>query len=145
MGALYNGTYVRTDDVVISNIKGIIGPTQIYTWQQHYETYGFISPQDQVNKGYPIYYQPSYVGTGTYEEVFDFGQLYSNITIVVDYNKLQLNGNTDIFTQLSYSTDNITWSTPVVGISTLAPSFRYVKVKWTWSNTDDKSSAFLSN
>ena len=142
--AHYNGTFVHTDDVVISGITGIIGPVQIYTWQQHYTANGFVSPQDQVNKGYPIYYQPSYIGQGTYEEVFDFNAILKNLTVIPDYNKLQLSGTTDVSTTISYSDDNITYSTPVVGLSVLAPSFRYIKVKWTLTNVDDLAAIFLS-
>jgi len=141
----YSGVYVNTDDAVIDGIKGVVGPTLVHTWEEHYEFFNFISPQDQVDKGYPIYYQPSYIGEGYYEEVFDFGQIYEDLTVVVDYNKLQLIGHTDIRTELSYSEDGITYSTPVTSNSVLADSFQYVKVKWIFTNIDDLSAAFISN
>ena len=145
LSADYTGTYVRTDFARIDSIPGIIGPVHIHTWTEHFEFFNFDSPQHQVDSGYPIYYQPSYLGQGTYEEIFDFGEIYKAITIVVDYNQLQINGSTNISTELSYSDDGINWSTPVIGISTLALSFRYVKVIWAFENADDKSVAFISN
>lgn len=143
--ALLNGTYVRTEKTGIDNITGVFGPLIPRTWEQHYQFFGFDTPQEQVDAGYPIYYQPSYIGDGTYEEVFDFGQIYKNLTVVVDYNKLQLTGFTDLTTELSASEDNITYTPVVFGISMLAASFRYVKVKWTFTNTEDLSAAFISS
>ena len=141
----YTGIYVRTDDVVIENIKGIIGPTLIHTWEEHFVFHGFESPQAQVDAGYPFYYQPSYIGDGSYEEVFDFGQVFKDLVIVVDYNKYQLNGSTSVITELSYSKDGVVYTPPIVGISVLADEFQYVKVKWIITNTEDKSIIFLSN
>jgi hypothetical protein len=145
LDADYTGDYIRTAKTIIDNIEGVIGPVYIHTWQEHYVFFDYANPQEQVDAGYPIYYQPSYLGNGTYEEIFDFGQVYEDLTVVVDYNKLQLNGNTSIITELSYSEDGISWSTPVIGISVLATSFQYVKVKWTFTNVDDKAAAFISN
>jgi len=141
----FTGTYLRTDDVVIQNIRGIIGPTLIHTWQEHFVFHGFASPQEQIDAGYPIYYQPTYIGDGYYEEVFDFGQVYEDLTVIADYNKQQLTGNTQINTELSYSEDGITFTTPVIGSSVLADKFRYVKVRWTFTNVDDLSSAFITS
>jgi hypothetical protein len=141
----YSGDYVRTAKATVDGIAGVIGPIVIGTWEEHFLLHGFNSPQDQVDAGYPIYYQPSYIGDGIYEEDFDFGQIYEDLTIVIDYNKLQLFGSTNVLTELSYSEDGITWSTPTIGISVLAPSFRYVRVKWVFTNVDDKSAAFISN
>lgn len=141
----YTGIYVRTDDVVIENIRGVIGPTLIHTWEEHFVFFGFTSPQAQVDAGFPFYYQPSYLGDGSYEEVFDFGQVYKDLTVVVDYNKTQLNGTTTVITELSYSEDGVVFTTPIIGISVLADNFQYIKVKWILTNTDDKSTIFLSN
>jgi hypothetical protein len=141
----YTGDYVRTNFTYMDGIPGVLGPTQVHTWQEHFEFFGFISPEDQINQGYPIYYQPSYIGDGTYEEIFDFGQIYKDLTVVADYNKLQVFGSTNITTEISLSEDGIVWTTPVPGISVFGDSFQYVKVKWTFTNIDDKSIAFISN
>jgi len=141
----YTGDYVRTAKTRVNGVVGIIGPVHIKTWTEHYEFFNFDSPKHQHDSGYPFYYQPSYIGDGTYEEVFDFGTIYKNLTVVVDYNKLQLVGNTDINTTIWYSEDGITWSEPVYGISVLGLSFRYIKVLWTFTNAEDLSVAFISN
>ena len=141
----YTGIYIRTDDVVIQNTRGVIGPTLIHTWEEHFLFHGFTSPQAQVDAGYPFYYQPSYIGDGSYEEVFDFGQVYKDLIVVVDYNKYQLNGTTTVTTELSYSKDGVVYSPAIIGSSVLADEFQYVKVKWILTNIDDKSTVFLTN
>lgn len=143
--AQYDGVYVRTDDVIIQNIRGIIGPTLIHTWEEHFVFHGFASPQAQIDAGFPIYYQPTYIGDGYYEEVFDFGQVYENLTVIADYNKQQLTGTTNINTEISYSEDGITYSVPVIANSILASKFQYVKVRWVFTNVDDESAAFISS
>ena len=145
LSADYTGDYEHTAFARIDGFAGVMGPVHIHTWQEHYEFFNFISPEDQINKGYPIYYQPSYIGEGDYEEIFDFGEIYKNLTVIADYNKLQLHGDTQVYTELSYSEDGINWSEPVIGSSVLADSFRYVKVRWVFTNVDDKSAAFISN
>lgn len=145
VSAEYDGTYNHTAFTIIDGVPGVIGPLEHKTWEEHFFSNAFFTPEDQIEAGYPIYYQPTFEGVGTYEEVFDFGFIYEDLTIVVDYNKLQLQGTTNIYTELSYSEDGLTWSTPVIGNSVLATSFRYVKVKWTFTNTDDKAAAFISN
>jgi len=142
----YTGIYDHTQSLVIDGLVGVLGPIwPDKTWEEHYVDFGFISPQDQVDKGYPLYWQPAYNGVGSYEEVFDFGQIHEELSIVIDYNKQQLYGSTNITTEFSYSDDGITYTTPVVGNGALAPSFRYVKIKWIFTNIDDVSAAFISN
>lgn len=141
----YNGDFDKTNIATIDGILGIVGPIQVQTWEEHYVVNVFNTPQDQIDAGYPVYFQPSYIGEGTYEEIFDFGQVYEDLTVVADYNKRQLLGTTNVISEISYSDDGIIWSTPVIGNSILAESVRYVKVKWIFSNTDDKSLAFISN
>jgi hypothetical protein len=145
LSADYTGTYVNTVHTIIDGIEGVLGPIPVLTWQDHFLTFGYNSPQDQVDAGYPVYYQPTHLGTGSYEEVFDFGQVYENITIVVDYNKQQVNGTTEVTIELAYSEDGITYSTTTFGSSVYAIKFRYVKVKWVMTNFDNHHAAFLTN
>lgn len=141
----YTGIYDHTERVIIDGLVGVLGPVWVLTWEQHYQSWSFISPQDQVDKGYPIYWQPSYAGEGFYQETFDFGQVYEELTVVVDYNKQQLYGSTNVITHIQYSEDGTNWSAVIIGNSVLAPSFRYINVKWIFTNVDDLSAAFISN
>jgi len=143
--AEFDGVYVRTVFTVLDGIEGVLGPIPVDTWQQHYVFFGYDNAQEQIDAGYPLYYQPTYVGDGTYEEVFDFGVIHKNLKVVVDYSKLQIFGSTNVNTSISSSEDGITYTTPIVGDSLLVASFRYIKIIWTFTNVDDKSVAFISN
>jgi len=141
----FTGTYVRTDDVIIQGIRGILGATNIYTWQEHFVNYNFASPQEQIDAGFPFYFQPTYLDVGYYEEDFDFGQVFENLTVIADYNKQQLSGTTNINTEISYSEDGITFTVPVIANSLLATKFRYVRIRWVFTNDGYLSAAFISN
>jgi hypothetical protein len=141
--AVYNGSYVHTQFAKINGVPGVLGPTDVRLWHEHFEVNGFISPQDQYDKGYTLYYQPS-VDSGYYVEQFDFGSIQKNVKIVVDYAKFQVYGSTDIATYFRYSDDGATWTDWIQGESILVPSFRYVQVQWLFTNQDDKSAAFIS-
>jgi len=140
-----SGMHVRTIRYSLDNTLGILGPIVPYTWTEHFQTYGFASPQSQYDSGYPLYYMPSYNGDGNYTEFWDFGSIQKNIKIVVDFSKFQIYGSTNIYTEISYSDDGATYSTPVIGDSVLAASFRYVRVVFYFVNIDDKSLAFMTN
>lgn len=143
--AAYTGTYVKCEKTNLSGVDGIIGPIDIVTWSSYFTSHGWTTLQDAINAGYPLYFQPSYNGVGTYEEVFDFGSIRTSLTVVANFSKLQLAGTTSVVTAISYSNDNITYSSPVTASSVFATSFRYVKVKWTFTNSDNLSAAFISN
>lgn len=143
--ATLNGTYIRTRRGFHNGVEGIFGPlNDTETWQSHFTSRGWNSPQDQINAGYPIYIQPT-VTDGYYEETFDFTNTYNDVTIVTNYSKFNLIGNTVFGTQIAYSTDNVTYTPFVPGPAVLATSVRYVKVRWTFTNLNDKDLGFITN
>lgn len=141
----FTGTYSNTNDIEYNSVLGVIGPVVVETWEDHFINNSWANIQAQITAGYPKYYQPSLNGSGYYEEIFDFGSLLENLTISVDYTKVQLVGTTNIAVQISVSEDDITYTSPVVASSVFGVSFRYVKVRWTFTNSDDLAAAFLSD
>ena len=100
------------------------------TFEQHFTSRGWASPQAQVNAGFPIFIQPS-GGTGYYEEVFDFGQPLASSRVLLNYNGTVIAGSPVIVPRISLSLDNSTYIdyngvTDVFGLN-----FRYVKVRIT--------------
>lgn len=100
------------------------------TFEQHFTTRSWNTPQDQVNAGFPIFIQPS-GGTGFYEEVFDFGQPLASSRVLLNYNGTVIAGSPVIVPNISLSLDNSTYVdyngvTDVFGLN-----FRYVKVRIT--------------
>lgn len=94
--------------------------------------------QDQINAGYLLYIQPTLL-TGSYEKTFDFGAVFDNILLTLEWNENQVEGNTSVLAELKYSTDNVTYSSYVVGRSLFIPSARYIRAKFTFTADDNRA------
>jgi sulfur carrier protein ThiS len=98
------------------------------TWQDHFTSRSWSTPQDQISAGYPIYCQPS-AASGYYEEVFDFGQPLISSRITLSYKGNVVIGSPVISYIISLSLDNITY-VDYSGVTELfGTNFRYVKVR----------------
>lgn len=115
------------------------------SWQDHFISNAWATPQAQITAGYAIYVEPS-LTTGSYVEVFDFGSIISNIIAVVNWNQTTVVGTvTTVSTTLETSTDGITWSAPTVGTSVFSASLRYVRLTMNFVGASDKSLAIYNN
>ena len=128
---------VITDDLSGTLVNGlkegnrIFIPVKSETWTQHFSTYRTI--QAFIDAGYTYWLEPS-ASSGTYESVYDFETLYKKRLITFRYNFIPLVGTVDIKVELSYSADNITYSTPIEQTRLFADSIRYVKAKLTFTS-----------
>lgn len=98
------------------------------TWEEHFVSRGWESPQDQIDAGYEYYIQPT-LESGFYEEIIDFGIVYSNVIVNVDFSQTVVFGGVVVTTKISTSEDGVTYTTAVVGSSLYVASLRYVKVR----------------
>lgn len=105
------------------------------TWQSHFTSRGWTTPQDQINAGYPVYAMPA-ASTGYYEETIDYGTVLAA---------------TKITSTLTYSTSSGTVTvTPMISVrklvtdpwtdysgldSVFVTDFRYAKIKYTFTQT----------
>ena len=77
--SLLNGT--RSNVQVVENTLLAVLPDE--TWQQHFANRSWATIQDQINAGYPLYFQPSTSGgVGTYDETIDYGTLITQGTTI---------------------------------------------------------------
>lgn len=100
------------------------------TFQQHFTTRSWTTPQDQVTAGYPIFIQPT-TTSGYYEEVFDFGQPLASSRVLLTYVGNTIAGTASVVPKISLSLDNSTYVdyngvTDIFGLN-----FRYVKIRIT--------------
>lgn len=123
----FTGTKVSAATDV--NNGGLILPINTTeTFQQHFTTNAWSTPQDQINAGYPVYIQPG-AGSAYYEETFDYGTLLTSSKVSLIYSGSIIAGSPVISTNISISTDNSIW-VDYVGVQEIfATSFRYVKVR----------------
>lgn len=132
----FSGT--RSSAAVVNNVLAMPVDTA-QTWQDHFTTRSWASPQAQVTAGYPLFAQPG-SGTGYYEEVFDYGATLAAMKIGVTFREIDVAGSvaTDvtITTALDsgFSVNVQTFS----GTQAYAINFRYVKVRITATATNDQ-------
>lgn len=69
----YNSTFSGTrTNVAVEGGKLVAAVNTTETWQQHFTTRSWTTPQDQINAGYAYYALPS-ATSGVYEEEIDYG------------------------------------------------------------------------
>jgi hypothetical protein len=107
------------------------------TWAQHFSDRGWTNIQDQLNAGYPLYIHPS-EADGSYTEIIDYGLVISNTVATPTYNtEVVYPSGVNVQLSLSYSLDNITYSSPVVVTTSLfIASLRYLKVEVAFTAID---------
>ncbi|RPJ29707.1 MAG: hypothetical protein EHM33_00020 [Chloroflexi bacterium] len=141
--------YVLQDEHV-SSLNGVLvnglrraGPSILVcvafqNWQVHFTSRFWLDPEDQVTAGYPIYIQPAEL-TASYEEIVDYEVVLSNVIAVVRYNTEMITaGDCDVFTYLSWSSDNVTYTPFTPGASQFIPTMRYLKVRLEFESENDK-------
>lgn len=104
------------------------------TWQSHFTSRGWNTPQDQINAGFTFYGLPS-TTSGSYTEEIDFGALLAGTKITATLNSTNVVGSVTVTPTLSVkATAGAAW-TDYAGISTLyATNFRYLKIAYNFSS-----------
>lgn len=123
--ALENGTSLN---VIESPLGTVIGPfVTSQTWGDHFSTYLWNSPQDQIDAGFPYFIQPA-ASYGRWEKIRDLGTTLNNVLIHISRSREDLVGSVDVTEKLAFSTDGVAW-TEVVGVSVLADAVRYYRYR----------------
>lgn len=144
--ATLTGTFVNTKKENVSGVDYLLADIDITeTYQSHFTSHSWASPQDQVDAGYVIYIEPAKT-TGSYQEVFDFGTIINNIIVAVTWNVIAISGSISTGTStIETSTDGSTWGTPIVDNVAFATSLRYIRFKFNFVGTNDKSLSYYYN
>jgi hypothetical protein len=100
------------------------------TYEQHFTSNSWTTPQQQVDAGYPIYIQPN-TTQGHFEEIYDYGALLSASKVTLTLLKENISGNPTITPKISLSTDGTNWTDYDGFWSVYGTSFRYVKFRLT--------------
>ena len=109
------------------------------TWQDHFSSRAWATPQAQVDAGYPVFAQPGST-TGYYEEVFDYGATLVAMKIAVAYNAAVVSGSVSVAVSITTALDSGFTSgvQTFTGTQAFATNFRFVKVRLTATATDDQ-------
>jgi hypothetical protein len=126
----------RVDVALLSGPKLLANVNLTETWEEHFVNNSYTSPADQIADGYPWYVQPT-PGPGTYDEKIDFGTILNNVIVNLTYNVVNLAGTMTILVEMAASDDDITYSTYTSGSTQFFTSFRYIKIRLTFTGSDD--------
>lgn len=145
--SIFNGTAsnAKIEVNLDTGINQVTMPIDlISTVSQHFDTRGWITPQNQIDALYPIYSQPS-VASGYYEEIIDFGTVIGSSQVTLTTTGSVVAGTPIVVTNLSYSSDNITFSIPSTSAMLFVSSFRYVKVNISVSQVSSDKAIYALN
>jgi hypothetical protein len=138
----FSGTKVNSAFDGTSQLVLPVNTTE--TYEQHFTTRNWASPQSQVNSGFPIFIQPSET-SGYYEQVFDFVQPLASSRITLTYLGTVISGTPVVTNTISVSLNGSTY-TDYVGVSQIfANQFQYVKVRVNVSGTGNTTLYALSD
>jgi predicted phage tail protein len=105
------------------------------TWQSHFTSRSWTTPQDQINAGYPIYVLPSQT-TGQYLEIIDYGAVLAGTRVSTTLTSNVISGSTTITPTISVrklSTDP--WIVYAGVNSVFATDFQYVRTQYDFASS----------
>lgn len=129
-------TGTRINAIIDSNQKLLVNVNITETWQEHFDTRSWDSPQDQVDAGYPLFIQPT-PATGSYKETFDIGIIITGALITHAWSYELLSGTFNIGASTRVSDDGVAWSSPQLGQNVYFPSARYIEVTISFTGAND--------
>ena len=132
-----NGT--RVNVILQDNGRLLCCESDADSWDAHFTTPAWASPQDQVSAGFPIYIQPDLL-TGSYEETIDYGVVLPANAIALSWSANPISGSVGISTEFYYKKlIGDPFLGPFPGPSNFITDARYVKFKFNFTPADNKS------
>ena len=132
--AINSSTVVTTANMVPLGSGLLASVDTAETWQSHFTTRGWTSPQDQINAGYSYFLMPSTL-TASYEESYDYGTVLAGTKVSATLTTSVVAGSTTVTPTLSVRkliTDP--WTNYPSLSEVYATSFRYFKVRYDLSS-----------
>ncbi len=107
-------------------------PIKAETWLQHYQSNNFTSPKSQIDRGFPLYLQPT-ASSGFYEEEMDYGTVLASSKITLTP-KVVSSGNYDISYYIAVKQNESDGWREHNQASVYETNFRYIKFRITVTN-----------
>ncbi|UNC12854.1 host specificity protein J [Acidiphilium multivorum] len=124
-----NSSFGGTKAAIATDIDGsLVAPVDTTTtFEAHFTSQGWSSPQDQVNAGDALFIEPS-PGSATYTEAIDYGTTLKASQILVTLTAKAIAGAPGLTVTIETSPDNSTWTSYPDTSLVYATAFRYVRV-----------------
>lgn len=130
-----NTDFSGTKSSFVSFEQGYLTPVSTTeTWQDHFTSRGWSTPQDQVTAGFPLYAMPS-ATSSSYEEIVDYGTVLAATKISATLSYTSTAGTVTITPKISVRklvTDP--WTDYANVSSVFVTDFRYVKVRFDFAS-----------
>lgn len=130
-----NSSFSGTLTNMVSNAGAWVAPVSTTeTWQSHFSTRSWTTPQDQITAGYAYYAMPSQT-TGAYEESIDYGTVLAATKISATLTYATVIGSVTVTPTISVrklATDP--WTNYAGVASVYVTDFRYVKVRFDFAS-----------
>ena len=97
------------------------------TFEDHFNNNGWTTLQDQIDDLYPYLIQPT-PDYAYWQGSVDYGTVIAGTLVDVSYLRVDYVGSLTMTCELSYSLDEITWTT-VTGFSAYLTNFQYLRVR----------------
>ena len=131
-----DSTFSGTKTNFVADVNEYLTPVSgTETWQDHFTSRGWTSPQSQITAGYPIYAMPSQTA-GSYVEEIDYGTVLAATKISATLSYTVAVGTPVITPTISVRKLVTDPWTDFVGVaSAFVTDFRYAKVKYDFAST----------
>lgn len=131
----FSGT--RTN-VFVENGTLLVALNTTETWQDHFTTRSWSTPQDQINAGFTIYAMPS-ATTGSYVQEIDYGAVLAGTKISLTLTAENVAGSVTATPTIEYrkttSGTGSTWNVFAGQSSVYATDFRYVRITYDFASS----------
>lgn len=108
----------------------LYAPVVDESWQQHFECHGWQTPQDQIDAGFPRYFEPASL-TAVVEESLDYGAVQPATTISAWLSSRRLHGEASATPTLSVrAREDAPWQAFPGQAQMFATDFRFVKIRY---------------
>lgn len=131
-----DSAFAGTRSNVVAFSGGQLAPvSDTETWQSHFSSRGWTTPQDQINAGFPIYAQPSQA-SGSYEETIDYGTILAATKITTTLTYAATSGTVTITPTISVKKlIGDAWTDYAGSASAFVTDFRYAKIRYDFASS----------
>lgn len=143
-----NTVFAGTKSNMVANSEGtlnfVLPVDTSKTWETHFTSKSWTTPQAQITAGFPYYAQPT-AASGFYEETIDYGTVLAATKITVTPTYSTLTGTPSV--QVTLSVKKLVgdpWTDYPNTTSVFVTDFRYVKFKITATSTGEDDLIVLS-
>ncbi len=131
-------------NVYVSGTDSISPVNLTQTWDAHYTSNGWTTPDDQVAASFPIYLQPS-TTPATIEDKVDYGAVLPATVVTVSWSQEAISGTCTVQCDIGSSPDDISYTYDLNTTSVLKTGFRYLKIRLTVTATTTAGLLLIRN